>query len=240
MFKLQEGQVYGNKELAQWFGIKEGSFKNQKEKKLEQLSRFAEYRLVGNKTKKVLITKVYDTGIYTKAGSKNYEIIKNNIDKIWSQDGLDSCRRVSEVMVKDQLVPLAPSSVYNYTRKGRNQLYGKPFSGGGSLGSCIYIWCKKEGDKLVLLTPEEERIKSNVIKKYFGDATEKQVIVQGMVETGEITKEEAWDVLTELTDMKGANFTSFLRELELKLGCRVIKGTLVDRRESAFELTEEK
>jgi len=60
--------------------------------------------------------------------------------------------------------------------------------------------------------------------------------VQGMVEAGEIKKEEAWDILTQMTNMKGVNFYTFLKELQEVLGCKVIKGTFVDRIEdrSAF------
>jgi polyhydroxyalkanoate synthesis regulator phasin len=47
-----------------------------------------------------------------------------------------------------------------------------------------------------------------------------------MVESGEITKEEAWDVLEELTNMKGrGNFMTFMSELQAKLNCKVIRGT---------------
>jgi len=37
------------------------------------------------------------------------------------------------------------STVYNYTLKSRNILYGKPFDGiGGTLGSCRYSWVKED------------------------------------------------------------------------------------------------
>lgn len=50
-----------------------------------------------------------------------------------------------------------------------------------------------------------------------------------MVETGEISKEEAWGVLEELTNMKGqGNFMAFLAELQEKLHCMVIRGTVIE------------
>ena len=76
------------------------------------------------------------------------------------------------------------------------------------------------------LTSEEEEIKQKLIQKYFGNVSEKQVIVKAMVESGEISKEEAWDVLEELTNMKGrGNFLTFMNELQTKLNCKVIRGT---------------
>jgi len=136
---------------------------------------------------------------------------------------------------------IADTTAYNYTLKSRNDLFGKPFQEAGVLGSCQYVWCKQDNEtgKLYFLTEEEEKIKGLLIKKYFGDATEKQIIVQGMIEAGEITKEEAWDILTKMTNMKGNNFLNFLKELQKMIGCRVIRGTLVQRslieeKESAF------
>ena len=50
-----------------------------------------------------------------------------------------------------------------------------------------------------------------------------------MVEAGEITKEDAWDVLEEMTNMKTGNFMMFLKELQAELGCQVVKGTYIER-----------
>lgn len=76
--------------------------------------------------------------------------------------------------------------------------------------------------------------------KYFGDATEKQVLVKAMVEAGEITTEEAWGILEEMTNMKGkTNFMGFLKELQGTLHCQVVRGTLVTRN-NLIEFKEDK
>ena len=223
--------IMTNKELAEWFGITDASFKSLKKKKLEELKNFAEFEEVKGK---VNITKII-VPTYVKLGSKAYQRIKDEVDKEWSEDGLDSCSRVSLKIgekLKNELA-IAPGTIYNYTRQSRNELYGVPFQERGSIGSCVYLWCKKMGDGInteySLLTPEEEELKQTLIKKYFGDATEKQIIVKGMVEMGEIRKEEAWSVLEELTGMNNNNFIMFLSELQAKLGCQIVRGTLVDR-----------
>jgi hypothetical protein len=229
--KLKLG-VMSNKELADWFGIKEGSFKNNKKKKLEVLKDFAEFE---EKAGKIYITKIYN-GVYSKQGSKSYQKIKDKVDECWYEDGLDSCKRVGEEVqeVLKGEVNLSSSTIYDYTRRSRNELYGVPFKEEGSLGKCVYLWCKKEGEgintRYNLLTDEEEEIKQGLIKKYFGDATEKQIFIKGMVEMGEIRKEEAWELLEELTNMKGNNFMLFLGELQDKIGCQVVRGTLVERK----------
>lgn len=128
------------------------------------------------------------------------------------------------------MLPLTEGTVYQYTLRSRNELYGRPFGAPGELGRCTYTWCKKIGDgwtaEIVPLTPEEEEVKQKLIQKYFGNVSEKQVIVKAMVESGEISKEEAWEVLEELTNMKGrGNFMAFMNELQNKLNCKVIRGT---------------
>lgn len=54
---LEENHVYSNEELAEWFEITVGSFKNQKRKKLEYLSLFADFQEIKGK---VHVTKVYE------------------------------------------------------------------------------------------------------------------------------------------------------------------------------------
>ena len=232
MSKKLELKIYSNKELAEWFGITANSFSNQKEKKLKELRAFADFEQVGNKQKKVKITYIYEP-VYSKQGCATFNKIKDQVDEVWDESGLDTCKRVSEkIMEKNNYaLTVKDSTVYNYTRKSRDILYGKPFDGvGGTLGSCRYSWVKEEKDgSLRELTQEEQDIKDKLIKKYYGDATEKQILVHGMVEAGEITKEEAWDVLTKMTNMNRTGFYTFLKELQKTLGCKIIKGTIVDR-----------
>lgn len=240
MKMLQEGK-YLNKDLAEWFGISANSFNKTKDKKLEELKDFADYHLEG---KRVVIDKVI-IGEYSKKGSQAYQKIKEQVDKIWNEDGLDTCSRVGEEIFenlteKDQNFELAPRTVYNYTIKGRNELYGKPFVSKGSLGECRYVWCKrnKESGEYCLLTEEEKAIKEELQTKYFGDTTEKQILVKAMVEAGEVSKEEAWETLEEMTNMRTGNFMGFLRELQEKIGCQVVKGTLVERNRGYIEFKE--
>ena len=55
-----------NKELAQWFGVSEGTFRNSKKSKLKELEYFASFEEVKGK---VNIKEIYfDT--YSKQGSK--------------------------------------------------------------------------------------------------------------------------------------------------------------------------
>lgn len=234
--ELQLGKM-SNKDIAEWMGITANTFNKSKGKFLEELSKFAKFHLEG---KKVVIDEIMIPEYSKGGGSKAYQMVKDKVDEFWSPTGLDSCKIVSDKIVEyyGKELTVGEGTTYLYTRKGRNELYGKPFEGGGKLGNCVYKWCKKEGDTLVPLTDAEEEIKAGLIKKYFGDASEKQILVNGMVEAGEISKEEAWEVLTELTNMKGYNFRAFLMELQEKLNCQIIRGTMVTRNKDLIEIEE--
>ena len=236
--ELTEG-LWTNAQLAEWFGMREKTFKNNKEKKLIELTYYAEFE---KEKGKIRITKVINP-FYSKDVSTNYLKIRDKVDEVWDETGLDTCSRVGQEIYdilseEDENFKLKSGTVVNYTYRGRNELYGKPFVGGGKLGNCVYIWCKRDQDgNYSLLTEEEQRIKQNLQTKYFGDATEKQILVKGMVEAGELSKEEAWEALEEMTNMNTGNFMGFLAELQAELGCQVVKGTYVNRleaKESAF------
>lgn len=236
--KLEKGMKLDNKMLADFFGISKKSLSNSKKKKLEELEKFAQFHI---EKRKVIIDEVYieeyDKNILK---DNNYNLVKNKIDEVWSDDGLDSCSRVSEVIAKDINHIISEDTVYKYTRNGRNELYGKPFGEAGSLGSCTYVWCKKNEDgSYSLLTEEEEKIKKDILTKYYGDTNEKSLIVNGMVMAGKISREEAWDVYSELINMNDKNhFLKCLLELQAVLDCKIVRGTLVERTEERVLISE--
>ena len=157
--------------------------------------------------------------------------------------GLDTCKRVGEAMYKDKITTLSEKSTINYTNKSKREKYGKNFLTVGDKGYSIYAWGKyvqneQTGElSLVPLTKEEEEVKNKLIKKYFGNTTDKQIFVQAMVDEGEITKEEAWEVLEELTNMKD-KFRVFKAEFEVAINSVVGRGTYLiatnEEKDSAF------
>lgn len=226
---LEENKVYNSKDISTWFGINPSTFSRNRREYLDILRNFVSYEEMG---KRIRVLKVY-TAEYDKNWNTNYGKIRNKVPEVWNPSGLDSSKRVSQEIQHQLMLPLTEGTVYQYTLKSRNELYGRPFGAPGELGKCTYTWCKKIGDgrtaEILPLTEEEEEIKQNLIQKYFGNVSEKQVIVKAMVESGEISKEDAWDVLEELTNMKGqGNFMAFLGELQEKLQCMVIRGTNVE------------
>lgn len=223
------------KELAEWFGISYGAFRNSKQKKLGELSKFAEYHL--DLKGKVIIDKVINPD-YSKADNKLR--VEERFVPTWSESGLDSCKRVAEVIFIDlsesyEDFNLKLSSVYNYVIIARNKLFGRPFISEGELGSCEYVWCKKTKEGYSFLTEEEQAIKEKLLKKYYGNTTEKQLIVKKMVDDGELKETEAFDYLNTITGMTTDSYKMFLSELNAEIGGYVVKGTLIKMKdESAF------
>ena len=236
---LREGKI-SNKELAEWFGISANSFSKNKEKKLEELKYFAEFH-IDNKNH-VIIDKIYND-VYNRQGKANYQKIKEKIDNVWNKDGLDSCKRVGEEIYKDLIMEdedfkLKPSTVYNYTREGRNELYGKPFGAAGERGSSIAVLCKKvkddseDGYHIEPLTEKETKIKDQLFTLYYGKDSQKAKLLIEMAKDGEFPKEELYDRIDEQTNLTSDEvWVRFLVDLRAKTGAEIVRATLVKENE---------
>lgn len=241
---LKIGKI-SSKELADWFGISYGTYRNNKEQKLEELKLYCEFQEIygGINISKIIDEKHLE---YTKASKQNYEIIKSAFTEEWSKDGIDTCSNVA-IKIYDKHsneLTITDTTTYNYTIKARNELFGIPWIGVGSLGSCIYLWCKKEYDNngaiiYTQFTDEEDKIRKDLMKKYFSTDIEKEIFIAEMVEAGEITKEEAYDALCEMKNLHKAGFLGFLKALKAAVGCDVSKATLIRKEEDKIEFIDD-
>lgn len=222
MKELKLGKV-SLKELAEWFGKGYSAIVHNKEEYYKKLEAYCDFEILP--TGKINITAIRTP---TFSGSGNKQIIKDNFVKEWNDNGLDTARNVSEKIFdnnEDDLT-ITRSTAYTYTLQARNELYNKPFCGRGEKGCCEYVWCVDLGEgQFRELNEDEQKIKNELLKKYFGDTTEKQLMVEAMVKAGEITEAEAFGVLKQMTGMNQAGFFGFLKELSTTLHCRVIKAT---------------
>lgn len=141
------------------------------------------------------------------------------------------CSRVAKVnypILKSEGYTLAEITNYIYTCKGRTELWGSPVKRtSGELGSCRYEYGELLPDGTIIpLTPEQQKIKNRLIKKYFGDLHEWTVGVVEDLKKGRITEEEAGQALRNL-DARG-EYLAWKCELEATLGIRIAKGTRVE------------
>lgn len=245
MEELYLGKI-SSKNLAKWFGISYQSYRNSKKQKLEELKLYCDFEEIYGG---IVVTEIYnmDNIRYVKDGKKNYDIIKSSFNEEWSPDGLDTCSSVAFKIYdkyKNELT-ITDTTAYNYTLKARNELFGIPFVSIGELGSCVYLWCKKEvaADGTLIytqFTDEEDKIRKDLMKKHFSTDVEKEVFIAQMVEAKEITKEQAYDALCELKNLNKAGYGGFLKALKAAIGSDVSRATLLMKNEDNIEFIEEK
>ena len=96
---------------------------------------FVSYEEVG---KRIKVLEVYIPE-YDKHWNSNYGKVRNKVPEVWNANGLDSSARVSQEIQHQLMLPLTEGTVYQYTLRSRNELYGRPFGQPGELGRCTYI-----------------------------------------------------------------------------------------------------
>ena len=229
--ELKEG-IMTNSELAEWFDVALSTFKNTKKQKLEKLKEYAEFEELKGKVK---IIEIKDTTF--RKGSKNYKIIKEKTKEQWDDSGLDTCQLVANKIRKLAIKELKVenSTLYSYTCRSKRELWGKVNGfADGEIGYCRGEFCKIENDKCIELNEEEVKIKDVLLKKHFGSNDEKLAITQGLISSGEITKEEAAEMLIEMLETTHSNYYAFITELRALTGSKVVIGTRITN--NAFRL----
>lgn len=222
--ELRKG-IMTNRELAEWFGIKEKSFRNARPKKLEILKNYAEFEEMRGK---VNIIKIISAEF--RKGSENYKIIKEKTKEQWDNSGLDTCRlvanKIKELCIKE--LNVADSTLYIYTCQSKRDLWGKVNSRQeGELGFCEGEFCKIVAGKCVVLNEEEKKIKDLLLKKHFGKAEEKIAITQGLIATGEISKEEGAEMMVEMLKTTHSSYYEFMTELRTLTNSEIVIGTRI-------------
>ena len=243
MKQLTLGKIK-SKDLAEWFGLSYGSFRVVKQQKLEELKMYCKFKEVYGG---IEILEIYDNNniTYIKENKKNYDIVKSAFSEEWSDNGIDTCSNVA-IKIYDKYsneLTVASNTAYNYTLKARKELFGVPFLNAGELGSCVYIWCKKEIDKngtviYKQFTDEEEQIRKDLMKKFFSTDIEKEIFIAEMVEMGEITKEQAYDALCSMKNLNKSGYTGFLKALKELIGSDVSKATFIYKKEDEIKFIE--
>lgn len=223
--ELKEG-IMTNRELAKWFGIKEGTFKNNKSQKLEMLKEYAIFEEIKGKIKILKIIKP----IFVK-GSKNYKIIKEQTQIQWDKSGLDTCRLVANKINRLGIEELnvEDSTLYSYTCKSKRQLWGKINSmAEGEIGFCKSEFCKVVNNKCEVLNEREIKIKELLLKKHFGKNNQETLaMTQGLIISGEITIEEGAEILTEMLETTKGNYIRFITEFKALTGEKIVIGTRI-------------
>lgn len=225
---LKKG-IITNKELADWFGVKESTLKNSKKKRLEELKKYAKFEEIKGK---VNILEVYEE-IYIKRKSKSYQTVRNNFEKTWSENGLDLTSRVANQIYNEhkEEIEVSQRTNYIYTLDVKTELYGSAKKKTkGSKGISYYVWSKRHSkdEKPIPLNAEETAILREAQDKYFKrEIGEDFLLYYGQFNRGEITKEEMCDSFLEAYNFKG-NYLAFKREVEAAIGAELIPATQLE------------
>lgn len=224
--RLEVGKIYGNKELAEWFGITDRSFKTLKKKKLEELKKFVEFKtLKGGKIEVIKILSE-EPCIYVKKRSELYQYCKEKTPKVWIKGEPETSTRVA-LKIWDVSLDREWTTIAKYVSEIRNDLWGNPKDEIG----CKYILAKMYRDKdnyarYIALNNEELDYLSDLHKKFYPilDQKDKIVQIQEAVKKKKISKEKAWTEIFGEEDI----YCSFIKQASKHLGCDwIVRATLV-------------
>lgn len=233
--KLHLGFISAS-QIADWFGIKKITYERNRKRYLDKLRMYCNFI---EKHGGVQINEIFDQDIvtYEKPASRAKELTIKNFDIVWGKDSpnhdLDTCANVSIKLEEISDQKISNRTFYRYVSFVRNEKYGRPMLDGGKAGRCIYVWCKEKvnenGDAyLVEFTDQEQKIKRELMKKYFGANEEKDMLLTEMVDKGEITEAEAYRMQREYRRLNQNGFMDFYLELKKRLGGeKIVRGTLI-------------
>lgn len=221
-----------NKELAEWFGVKENTFnrKEVKDKKLSILERYAVFHLEGDKRKNIIIDDILEPVYTAETGSPTYQRIKQLTKEKWSKSGYDTCANVAKKtypVIVEEGYKIKDTTNYRYVCKGRTELYGSPLKHTeGELGTCHYEWCKlnEETFEYEALTEEEKAIKDRVSAEV-GLTSDEETCILDKVRKGKLTKEEFWEYVQ---DVRLRIFDEWIIKVQEALGFPIYRCTKIE------------
>lgn len=224
-------KIYSSKELAEWFGISPKTFSNKRKKYLNNLKYFADFEDLGGQ-KGILIKQVLNP-IYSKKGSRAYQIIKDNFHKAWHSSGYDTAARVGSQIWKEneelqQLISEATAK--QYVLKARTEFYGKVYDRDsyGELGICkpVYI-ARNSWDEAILLT-DEQIATINKIRREIYDDEQAPMLDEALIHH-EISEEEYEKILKDYNskEKRAERYYNFINRVADELDIMPDKVTLV-------------
>lgn len=185
-------------EVAEWLGIKYGTYRKKKEQYLSRLTEFCNYELVyGGIIVKEIYIPVYDKTLRTKCDKLYLDEINRCIQE---QDGLSTISGMARKMVREGKFDSVSTARRQLAQSG-NRLFGKivELTGKGIAGTRERIWAIKENDynRYRLMNQEEEKRFNEIIELYYTsdvDRVKKAALLEETYKNSEdMTKEEYFE-----------------------------------------------
>ena len=171
--------------------------------------------------------------IYSKKGSRAYQIIKDNFHKAWHSSGYDTAARVGSQIWKEneelqQLISEATAK--QYVLKARTEFYGKVYDRDsyGELGICkpVYI-ARNSWDEAILLT-DEQIATINKIRREIYDDEQAPMLDEALIHH-EISEEEYEKILKDYNskEKRAERYYNFINRVADELDIMPDKVTLI-------------
>lgn len=214
-------------ELAEWFEVKYGTLRNNKQKYLDKLSLYAEWHINGKN--KLVIDKVIEPKY-----SKAKEQVDAKFDQYWHTD-IDTCSRAGSAIWRDDIKisrQIGVDTCIKYTADSRTVRYGRPAGGiPGTKGICKRIWAKylEDEDKYRALNQEELEILDSCLKVagIRENTAEKALYYDGNPDSlDKYNMEELKSLIVQMNqEITPSKYKVFLKLAKQKLGFCPIRAT---------------
>ena len=218
-----------SQDLAAWFDVSYGTFRNKSKEYLEKLKAFADYEKVHGG---VFIKEIYFS-YYQKHLNKE-------VDIIFTKEICNSSNKLATVagMVRkyEEDLELSENSLKYQFTKSRDKLFGTikgddEYSTGGIMGNRSYRWVIKVNDfnKYRELNEEESELFSALIKQTYSDIEPERIKAAAILEErfkhSDMSKEEYF----ALKDVKGLNFFyEVIDKFKVITGYQIVCGNRYD------------
>lgn len=232
------GEKISTKELADWFGISYGGFRNQKKKYLNKLEFFANFEIVygGIILKEILIPQ------YNKilTSSFEYEIARELQYKVQHGNGLFTIDGIRRKKNEEYKIYKDNAKITKYAvNKCVHNLVGKNSKkkkNAGKIGSYTRVWVLKIDDfnNYAYMNKEQEKFFNDLRNNFILDKEQNDEIIDAIQELkdGEITKDEC----IETFNFWYNNFkTRVLNEFHKRYGYWIVRASQAEVNYNSLE-----
>lgn len=208
--EIIEGNTYTTKEMIQFFGVSEATWKKKKNELLFHFSNFYEYEIEYDRNdyrkRNYHITKqVYEYQPPQRKSVKRDQIYEKNIVQVIEEDNVQTAKNVSRIIrnTEDiQALNHTNGTIYEYTRVRMRHMFGTKAGESGTTGRIIEkIWCRLDRDNNTYIELEPEQISAfyDIFKAEKEELNDYRLDLLTDYENGSISKEELHEYIGDLS-----------------------------------------
>lgn len=219
--------VTTNEELADWFGIKEATFRNRKKEKLELLKEYCDFEELPDG--KINITYIENPNVrYEKKKSKNMELINQKVEeytlgsKTHCSKGITILRKMQSNKEFISKLTISKGTQLTYIYVSMKEQWGvartaREIGTAGRLGRREKVLCFYNGEEWEPVSDEDLKFFYNCRKEQSIEERKEETEIVSQYAEGKICKAEA-NKLLNAADKKLAEYFYALDKLSERLG----------------------